>query len=176
MKKSLFIVLLLAFAMVGCQEQGSSDPKEGENSEMIDAPTGDEAKVPEEKEKPPRQEIVPKLPDGATSVLAGLSDMAYDEAFEIDDFRERLEFGMGSVNDIMVYASPMFEEEGDYLVARGEMEKDGNKMEAIVVADPANDCLHGASYDAASGKVMTYTDHEGMEAPKPIKDWADKHK
>lgn len=173
MKKYLFIVLFLGFALAGCQEQSNSGAGEGDGTEKVDEPTGDEAVVTEEESKPDRPVIKPKLPEGATSVLAGLNDMAYDEAYEIDDFRARLEYDMGTVNETMLAAAGMFESEGDLLVAKGEIQNEGNVQAAIVVADPANDCLHGASYDSATGEVVKYSDKEGMEAPEVITEWAD---
>ena len=173
MKKYLFIVLFLGFAMVGCQEQGGESSGEGDGTEMVDGANGDEAVVTEEEEtKPPREVIKPKLPEGATSVLAGLDDMAYDEAYEIDDFRARLEYDMGDVNETMLAAAGMFEPEGDLLVAKGEIQNEGNVTAAIVVADPGNDCLHGASYNSESGEVKNYCDKEGMETPEVVTEWA----
>ena len=53
----------------------------------------------------------------------------------------------------------------------GEVTNEGSIFAAIVVADPGQDVLYGASYDAATKESKKYADKEGTEYPDVIGDW-----
>ena len=174
--KKYFLIGLLGFTVLACQSESKSEGDAAAGTEAT-AEKADNEEAGDQKELPRIQpkdaDIAAKVPDGATSVLAGLSDMAYDEAYEIDDFRARLEYDMGDVNKVMMEASGVFEDRDGMLVAEAQMD-DGNVISVILVADPTNDVLHGASHNAEIGAVDYYSDREGAEKPAAIEEWAAK--
>lgn len=171
--KKYFLIGLLGFTVLACQSEskteGDAAGTEATAEKADPSGEGEEKELP--RIQPKDADIAAKVPDGATSVLAGLSDMAYDEAYEIDDFRARLEFDMGDVNKVMMEASGVFEERDGYLVSEAEMDDDGVILKAILVADPANDVLHGASHNSETGKYDIYSDKQVEERPAVLEEW-----
>ncbi len=172
MKKYLLIAVLGLFVLAcESESQGDSDTTATDTSAATTANEADGGEEALPRIKPEAKDINVNVPEGESSILAALGDMAYDEAYEIDDFRERLEYDMGEVNSTLLATGAMFEDQGGLLVAKGEVTNEGSIFAAIVVADPGQDVLYGASYDAATKESKKYADKEGAEYPDVIGDW-----
>lgn len=164
--KKFLLISGLTLVLFSCQEQAPSESSEIPQEEVA-ATTGKEAvkEAPSEKQA---QET-----ETYSSPLAGLESMAIEEAMENDGFKSRLAIEMGEVQSVLLASDAEFEKDGQYLMAEGEITKEGKPFLVVLVADLKNDALSSAQYDSESDKITTFAEKEAVEMPVPLQRWVD---
>ena len=170
MKKYLLLALI-ALTVMGCTpsaDQAAATTLEEKGSKAEEIASKSETNVT------PAAKTESKRNSPGSIDLAGMVDMEFEEAMEIDHMRERInKENWGDVMSILTATSATFEKEGSCcLVAKGEVKQNGHLWAAQMILDLDQDAVFGVQWDGENKRVDQFEDDiEGLDTPQPMIDF-----